>query len=80
MFNGLIENQGNVMKKPISEDASALGNPFVLLYNSSIKANSDEPNWSLNIKRAIAGILFVDIHKINEMKAYSEEVSCKLHW
>lgn len=78
MFNGVLENQGDVSRKPIPNEAKVLGEPYILLYNSSIKTKPDEPNWSLNMKRAIAGILYVDINKINEMKAYSEEVIINL--
>lgn len=62
------------MKKEIPKEAQILGEPFIMLYNSSIITGEDEPNWSLNMKRAIAGILYVDIRKINKDKVHVEEV------
>lgn len=66
LFNGDVKERGEVLTKAIPTDAEVLAEPFVFHYNNTVGLKEDEPNWSFNMKKAIASILFVDTAKMKE--------------
>jgi hypothetical protein len=79
-YNGPSISDNPVVKTPLPEQASQLLQPFIIHYyegqvvNLTIKAG-EEP-WAVNMKRALASLLQLDLSHIHSPAFVSTEVHC----
>lgn len=75
-FNGNVKDY-KVETTKLPSEAEILTEPFIFHHNMTISVGENEPNWSLNMKRSIASILYIDAENIdiNQRKQIIPEVS-----